>query len=200
MRNKIHRKKIYLERKQKYDSKYWLLNNEDNDEDIYVKEYEYKTYDIYVKEYKYKKLEEKYKTYDNYTNNYDVTLYNNKINYAKKIETILLNSYIKKNNYLYLKNADENLLKLTKIYDEYSNKKIFAFLCDVIPLPPEIILIIMNYVKINTYESLLYTYMRISELQLCELNINNFLYSKLLDLLSLYNSDKFLFEYQQSYL
>ena len=42
MRNKIHRKKIYLERKQKYDSKYWLLNNEDNDEDIYVKEYKYK--------------------------------------------------------------------------------------------------------------------------------------------------------------
>lgn len=188
MRNKLHRKKIYLERKKKYDSKYWLLNNEDNDEDIYVKDY------------KYKKLEEKYKTYDNYTNNYDVTLYNNKINYAKKIETILLNSYIKKNNYLYLKNADENLLKLTKIYDEYSNKKIFAFLSDVIPLPPEIILIIMNYVKINTYESLLYTYMRINELQLCELNINNFLYSKLLDLLSLYNSDKFLFEYQQSYL
>ena len=194
---KLSKKKRYLERKKRYESKYWLLYNDYDyeQEEFYIEKYKYKRIaEIYIKNYKYKRIEEKYKTYDNYTNNYEVTLYNNKINYSKKIETILLNSYIKKNNYLYLKNMDENLLKLTKIYDEYRNKKVFMFLCDVIPLPFEIIVIIMNYIKINTSESSLYIYMRITELQFCELNNNNFLYSELLDLLSLYNSDKYLYE------
>lgn len=177
-KRQLYKKKLYLKRITEYDHKYKII-------------FEDEQYENNSDRQIYNKIEEVHKTYDNFKNNYYLSLYNNKIIYAKKIESILLPSLIKKNN-LYLE--INNIQLIIKIYNEYKKNKLLILLYHILPLPLEIILIIIkftipNKIYLNDLNTI-NNYLGFKEVFKSELNINTFKYSKFMDMIYSYNYNK----------